>query len=156
MTNIEANKSLVVICLQNLWEYLSFVTFHRVQSKWKGVSNLPRQNKYFNLKTTCHTKPKLILWTKLLKNLLLANYLISVPVALMSLDKIINKYLDLKLSKLTSFVKPYIFDAEIHLIFALIIFPCMIITHLCKFQLCAQLISGTFGQVTFTHTKQKF
>ena len=39
-------------------------------------------NKYPNLKTTCHIKQKFFLWTKLLENLLLAKYLISVASAL--------------------------------------------------------------------------
>ena len=40
------------------------------------------QNTYPNLKTTCHIKLKFFLWTKLLENLLHAEYLISVAAAL--------------------------------------------------------------------------
>ena len=45
------------------------------------------QNTYPNLKTTCHIKLKLFLWTKLLENLLLAKYLISVAAPLTSSNK---------------------------------------------------------------------
>ena len=46
---------------------------------------LPLLTKYYpNLKTSCHIKPKFFLWTKLLENLLLAKYLISVTAALKS------------------------------------------------------------------------
>ena len=38
---------------------------------------LPLKNRYFNLKTTSHTKPEIFFWTKLLENLLLEKYLIS-------------------------------------------------------------------------------
>ena len=47
----------------------------QVHSNSEEVSNLSWQNKYANLKTTCHIKLKFFLWAKLLKNLLLANYL---------------------------------------------------------------------------------
>ena len=47
-------------------------------------THLPWQNKYSNLKTTCHIKSKCFLWTKLPKNLLLAKYLISVVATLIS------------------------------------------------------------------------
>ena len=40
--------------------------------------NLPWQNKYSSLKNNCHIKPKLFLWIKLLENLHLTIYLISV------------------------------------------------------------------------------
>ena len=46
---------------------------------------LPLLTKYLswqNLKTTCHVKLKLFLWTKLLENLLLAKYLTSAPATL--------------------------------------------------------------------------
>ena len=64
---------------QNL---LSLVTFLRVHSKSKEVSYLPWQNTCSNLWTTCHIKLKFFLWTKLLENLLLAKYLISVAAPL--------------------------------------------------------------------------
>ena len=54
------------------------VTFLRVHSNSKEVSYLSKQNTYPNLKTTCHIKLNSFLWTKLLENLLLAKYLISV------------------------------------------------------------------------------
>ena len=56
--------------------------FRRVYSNSKGVFYLPWQNKFSNLKTTCHIKPKFFLWTKLLENLLLTKYFISVAGAL--------------------------------------------------------------------------
>ena len=59
-------------------ELLSLATFLRVYSNSKEVSYLYWQNRYSNLKSTCHTKLKFFLWTKLLENLLLAKYLISV------------------------------------------------------------------------------
>ena len=48
----------------------------------KKVSYLAWQNKYSDLKTTFHTKPKLFLWTKLLEILLLSKFLISVAAIL--------------------------------------------------------------------------
>ena len=56
--------------------------FFRVHWNSKVVSYLPWQNKYPNLKTTCHIKPKLFLWTRLSNNLLLAKYLVSVAATL--------------------------------------------------------------------------
>ena len=56
-----------------------FFKFIQTQKK---VSYIPWQNKYLNLKNTCHIEPKIFLWTKLLKNLLLAKYLISVAATL--------------------------------------------------------------------------
>ena len=52
-------------------------TFLGVHSNSKEVSYLSWQNMYPNLKTTRHIKLKFFLWTKLLHNLLLANYLMS-------------------------------------------------------------------------------
>ena len=46
------------------------------------VSNLSWQNKYPNMKTTCDVKLKFFVWIKLLKNLLIAKYLVSVAAAL--------------------------------------------------------------------------
>ena len=57
---------------------LSLATFLRVHSNSEEVSYLSWQNTYPNLKTTCHIKLKFFLWTKLLENLLLTKYLISV------------------------------------------------------------------------------
>ena len=72
-------------CLQIYRELLSLATFLRVHSNSKEVSYLPWQNTYPNLKTTCHIKLKCFLWTKLIENLLLGKYLISVTPPLMSL-----------------------------------------------------------------------
>ena len=60
----------------------SLATFLRVHSNSKEVSYLSWQNKYPNLKTTCHIKLKLFLWIKLLENLLHAKHLISVTAPL--------------------------------------------------------------------------
>ena len=60
----------------------SLMTFLRVHSNSKEVSYLSWQNTYPNLKTTCHIKLKIFLWTKLLENLLLAKYLKSVAAPL--------------------------------------------------------------------------
>ena len=57
-------------------------TFFRFHSNSKEISYLLWQNKYPNLKATCHVKPKFFLWTQLPKNLLLAKYLSSVTAAL--------------------------------------------------------------------------
>ena len=77
-------------CLQIYRELLSITTFLRVHSNSKEVSYLSWQNTHPNLKTTCHIKLKFFLWTKLLENLLLAKYLISVA---MPLNKSRDAYL---------------------------------------------------------------
>ena len=69
-------------CLQIYRELLSLTTFLRVHSNSKEVSCLSGQNTYLNLKTTCHIKLTFFFWTKLLENLLLAKYLISVAAPL--------------------------------------------------------------------------
>ena len=84
------NESLIIACLQIYRELLSLATFLRVHSNSKEVSYLSWQNTYPNLKTTCHIKLKFFLWTKLLENLLLAKYLISVAAPLKY--KSINNY----------------------------------------------------------------
>ena len=56
--------------------------FSQSSFKLKEISYLSWQNIYPNLKTTCHIKLKIFLWTKLLENLLIAKYLISVTVPL--------------------------------------------------------------------------
>ena len=66
---------------------MSLVTFLRVYSNLQEVSFLSWQNTYPNLKTTFHIKLKFFLWNKLLENLLLAKYLISVAAPL----KVINE-----------------------------------------------------------------
>ena len=75
---------MIMACLQIYWELLSLATFLWVHSNSKEVSYLSWQNMYPNLKTTCHIKLKFFLWTKLLENLLLAKYLISVTAPLMA------------------------------------------------------------------------
>ena len=62
---------------------LTLTTFLQVHANSKEVSYLSWQNMYPNLKTTCHIKLKLFLWTKLLVKLFLAKYLISVAAPLM-------------------------------------------------------------------------
>ena len=49
----------------------------------------PLKNRYFNLKTTSHMKPKIFFWTKLLKNLLLGKCLISVAATSMTKDSVV-------------------------------------------------------------------
>ena len=71
-----------MVCLQVYRELMSLATFLRVHSSSKEVSYLCWQNTCPNLKTTCHIKLKFFLWTKLLENLLLAKYLISVAAPL--------------------------------------------------------------------------
>ena len=69
-------------------ELVSLATFLRVHSNSKEVSYLSWQNTYPNLKTTCHIKLKFFLWTKLIENLLLPKYLISVTAHLMKIAEI--------------------------------------------------------------------
>ena len=69
-------------CLQIYQKLLLLVTFPRVHSNSKEVSYLPWQNTYPNLKTTCNIKLKIFLRTKLIENLLLTKYLISVTTPL--------------------------------------------------------------------------
>ena len=71
-----------MVCLQSYREYLSLATFRRVHSNSKEVSHQPWQNKYSDLKTTCHIKPKNFSKTNFSKKLFLAKYLISVAAAL--------------------------------------------------------------------------
>ena len=61
---------------------MSLTTFLHVHSNSEEVSYLPWQNTYTSLKTTFHIKLKYFFWTKLLANLLLAKYLISVTAPL--------------------------------------------------------------------------
>ena len=56
------------------------------------VSYLYWQNRYPNLKTTCHVKLKFLFWTKLLESLLLAKYLISVAATLIKWVFLISFY----------------------------------------------------------------
>ena len=79
---LQANENLIMSCLQIYRELLSLATFLRVYPNTKEVSYLSWQNAYPNLKTTCHIMLKCLLWTKLLENLLLAKYLISVTAPL--------------------------------------------------------------------------
>ena len=65
-------------CLQIYRELLSLTTSLRVHSNSKELSYLSWQKTYPNLKTTCQIKLKFFLWTKLLENLLVAKYLITV------------------------------------------------------------------------------
>ena len=75
---------MIMACLQIYQPLLSLETFHRVHSNSKEVSNLSWQNACPNLKTTCHIKLNIFLWTKLLEKLLLAKYLIFVAAPLKS------------------------------------------------------------------------
>ena len=61
--------------------YCRFRLF-RVHLNLEEVSYLPWRNTYPNLKTTCHINLKFFLWTKLLENLLLGKYLVSVAALL--------------------------------------------------------------------------
>ena len=88
-----ANDSLIMACLQIYRELLWLVTFLRVYLNSKEISYLPWQNTYPNLKTTCHIKLKFFLRTKVIENLLLAKYLISVTVPLKLLSYSILHYL---------------------------------------------------------------
>ena len=81
---LQATK-LIMVCLQIYQEQPLLATFCQVHSNSKEVSYLPWQNKYPNLKTTCHIKSKFSLWTKLPKSLLLIKYLISVTTTLRTL-----------------------------------------------------------------------
>ena len=72
-------------CLQIYRELLWLATFLRVHSNSEEVSYPSWQNTYPNLKTTCHIKLKFFLRTKLVENLVLAKYLISVAAPLRSI-----------------------------------------------------------------------
>ena len=71
-------------CLQIYRELLFLTTFLRVHSNSKEVSYLSWQNTYPNSKTICHIKLKFFWLAKLLENLLLAKYLISVTAPLIT------------------------------------------------------------------------
>ena len=75
-------------CLQIYRELLLLSTFLRVHSE--EIYYISWQSTYPNLKTARHIKLKFFLWTKLLENLLVAEYLISVAVPLK--HKSINNY----------------------------------------------------------------
>ena len=79
---ILVDESLILACLQIYQELLLLMTFLRVHSNSKEVSHLSWQNTYPNLKTTCHINLKFLLWNKLLENLFLIKYLISVAAPL--------------------------------------------------------------------------
>ena len=79
---LEANESLIILCLQIYRELLSLATFLRVHSKSKEVSYLYWQDGYPKLKVTCHIKLNFFLWTKPLESLLLAKYIITVDATL--------------------------------------------------------------------------
>ena len=68
--------------LQIYQESLLLATFLRVHSNSKESSHRSWQNAYPNLKTTRHIKLKYFLLSKLLENLLLPKYLISVAALL--------------------------------------------------------------------------
>ena len=94
-------------CLRIYRELLSLATFLRVHSNSKDVSYVSWQNTHHNLKTTCHIKPTLFLWTELLKNLFLAKYLISAAATLIDIaleNKSMNK-------KSTQTIDHFIIDA---------------------------------------------
>ena len=76
---------IIVTCLTFLWVY----------SNSEELSYFFWQNTYPNLKTTCHINLKFFLWTKLLENLLLAKYLISVAAPLSCLEKKFSNYFNL-------------------------------------------------------------
>ena len=80
---LSANESLIMACLQTYRELLSLAPFLRIHSNSKEVSYLYWQNRYPNLKTTCHTKLEFFLWFELLLSLLLAKCLIYIVATLM-------------------------------------------------------------------------
>ena len=83
-------------------QLLSLATFLWVHSSSKEVSYLS-WHALPNLKTTCHIKLKFFLWTKLLENLLLAKYLISVATPL-------NKSRDAYLRTTGYYVSQFLFS----------------------------------------------
>ena len=65
----------------------NFCRFHFSQSSLnlkRGIPPLLKKCISYNLKSSCHIKLKFLLWTKVLENLLLAKYLISVAAALIT------------------------------------------------------------------------
>ena len=94
-----------------------------VHSKSKEVSYLSWQNTYPNLKTTCHIKLKFLLWTKLLENLLLTKYLISVAAPLSTTQMLtfcVSKYTD------TLFYKQGLFSTQPQCCWTFLINPQML------------------------------
>ena len=89
---------MILACLQIYRELLLLATFLQVYSNSKDVSYLSWQNTYPNLKTISHIKLNFFLWTKLLKNVLLAKDLTSVTAPLKLVKGFINlvTYLSLK------------------------------------------------------------
>ena len=82
--------------MKNIFRKLmSLGTFLIVHSDLEEVFYFSWQNRYPNLKTTCHIKLNIFLWTKLLENLLLAKYVISVAAPLIAHNLLIN-YLNLR------------------------------------------------------------
>ena len=79
-----------------------------VHSNSEEVSYLSWQNTYPNLKTTCHIKLKFSLWTKLLENLLLTKYLISVTLPLIYCTDITNFLFWIFWTCLATFIKKII------------------------------------------------
>ena len=118
-------------CLQIYRELLPLAIFLWVHSNSKEVSYFSWQNTYPNLKSTCHFKLRFFMWTKLLENLVLVKYLISVAAALIiELTNISYQFIlifSMKLSKFLSvttnpyfetFATPYPLNfSEIFLIF---------------------------------------
>ena len=66
-----------MVLFANLPRTIVACDFSRVHSNSKEVSYLTWQSKYSNLKTTCHIKAKFFVWTKHVKKLLSAKFLIS-------------------------------------------------------------------------------
>ena len=83
---LKANDSLIMAFLLSYWELLSLVTFLQVHSNpnSKEVPYRYWQNRQPNLKTTCLIKLNFLLWTKLLKGLLVAKCLIYIAATLNS------------------------------------------------------------------------
>ena len=82
-----------------------FAVFGRVNWNSKEVSFLTWQIKHHFLKTTCRFKPKISLWTKFFKNLLLGTYFMCVDAALTILKlKDFQDFQDLILSLLKRFL----------------------------------------------------
>ena len=65
-----------------VWLWLVYKITENYCRSWRFSEFIQTQERYPNLKATCHMKLKCFLWTKLLENLLLAQYLMSVAAPL--------------------------------------------------------------------------
>ena len=97
----------------NLPKIVKFTDFSPSSLKLKrGIIPLLK-NMYCNSETTCHIKLKLFLWTKLLKNLLIAKCLISVVAPLSLVKKVRRNFFLQYMKKSSCYVKEIVRSSEV-------------------------------------------